>query len=273
LERLGGFQLVAHLGRGKSTEVYDAVRIATGARVAVRVIQQWIVARALNFDPAFLNRFREATVARSQARSVHLVAIDEVCDDDGVVFVVTELVAGRRLAESIGARFPCAATLSILEQLCDAVDALRAVGIVDCLPLPNKLYVVPHAGSEIVKLDTLFVARPPSFELKGAHAGPPQLRYWSPQRLMGRPFDRSDDVYALGTLGYELLTGRLPFADATDSASRIMALLKQDPTPASRHADVPPHIDDVLLTCLQKQPSARYADLATLREALRAQTS
>jgi serine/threonine-protein kinase len=273
LERLGGFQLVAHLGRGKSTEVYDAVRIATGARVAVRVIQQWIVARALNFDPAFLNRFREATVARSQARSAHLVAIDEVCDDDGVVFVVTELVAGRRLAESIGARFPCAATLSILEQLCDAVDALRAVGIVDCLPLPNKLYVVPHAGSEIVKLDTLFVDRPPSLEVKGARAGPPQLRYWSPQRLMGTPFDARDDVYALGTLGYELLTGRLPFADATNQANLITAVLKRDPTPASRHADVPPHIDDVLMTCLQREPSARYADLGVLRDALRAQTS
>jgi eukaryotic-like serine/threonine-protein kinase len=270
VQRLGGFQVTAQIGRGKSTEVYAGVRLATGERVVIRMVQQWILDRAIALEPAFLDRFRDSTLARSRVDSMHLVAIEEVGDDAGMPFVVCELVTGRRMSESAGGRYTCAAALGILDQLCDALSALRTAGIMECLPIPEKLYIVPHEGSEIVKLDTLFVERPPKFEYKGG--SPPIPRYFSPQRLMGRDFAPTDDVFALGMFGYELLTGRLPF-EGPGRAGLITAMLESEAEPPSHHADVPSYVDDVFMTCLHKHTTERYADLAALRDALHSEMS
>jgi serine/threonine-protein kinase len=263
VETLGGFQLTARLGKGKTTEAFEGVRVATGAPVCVRLVHPSIVERAAHCEPEFLAQLRVMTRKRVAAKSAHLVTIEELDEVDGIVFVVTELLHGRRMER--GARYAWQYVAALLDQMCDACGAMRAVGVPAGID-GAKLYLVPRGTAEIVKLDTFVVTRPENFY--GKLGRREHLDYRSPGELMGKPTDERDDVYTLGVLGYELLTGRLPVHTAS-AAGLLVAMLKNDPPAPSTLADVPRHVDELLLRCLQKDADQRFASCAALRDALR----
>ncbi|MGN6103975.1 MAG: serine/threonine-protein kinase, partial [Kofleriaceae bacterium] len=145
---------------------------------------------------------------------------------------------------------------------------------------PENVYLESRPGNpEFVKILDFGIAKvmrgdtidPQSPQLTATGQTLGTLEYMSPEQLMGKPLDGRSDVYALGVVAYEMITGRLPFPDAKGPAGLITAQLKQTPIPPSHAnpaAGIPPAADRVILKCLEKDKNNRHADVSQLAVAL-----
>jgi serine/threonine-protein kinase len=171
----------------------------------------------------------------------------------------------------------------ILTEMCSSLAEAHAQGIVHRDLKPENIYLENRPGNpEFVKILDFGIAK----VMRGEGSMDPQapqltatgqtlgtLEYMSPEQLMGKQLDGRSDVYALGVLAYELITGRLPFPDAKGPAGLITAQLKQTPKPPSQvnpNGNVPTTVDKVLLKCLEKDKNNRYADVTQLSQAAQA---
>jgi serine/threonine protein kinase len=172
----------------------------------------------------------------------------------------------------------------ILTEMCSSLAEAHAQGIVHRDLKPENIYLESRPGNpEFVKILDFGIAKvmrgdtidPQSPQLTATGQTLGTLEYMSPEQLMGKPLDGRSDVYALGVVSYEMITGRLPFPDAKGPAGLITAQLKQTPIPPSQvliassaKANLPPGADRVILKCLEKDKNNRYADVSALSFAL-----
>ena len=279
----GRYRVVSKIGEGYTAEVFEAVEPATGRRVALELVREHL----LN-DAAFIERFeRELALAR-KLDDDHLIAIYDIKAINGWIYVVSELVTAPRLDRVLAAarKLSWQRALHIIEELCAPLHAAHAVGLVHCrLSLP-KIYIDtrPVVGEDEPYRD----ARPTDFaRLKlgsGAAIVQPKpdgtflarrlgnIEAMSPEQLGGGgPIDQRSDIYSLGVIAFELIAGENPFADCDNNITlRVLAQHKQTLSPPSRHTDVPPAVDTLIMTCLALDPRNRYPDVHALRDAIRA---
>jgi hypothetical protein len=167
--------------------------------------------------------------------------------------------------------------LHVLEQMCSSLGEAHTQGIVHRDLKPENIYLEKRPGDpEFVKILDFGIAKIVSGEIGGQS---PQLtasgqtlgtlEYMSPEQLMGKQLDGRSDVYAMGVLGYELLTGRLPFPDAVGPAALIAAQLKKTPEPpsvAKPTAQIPGGVDQLILKMLEKDKNKRHANVDEVAE-------
>jgi serine/threonine-protein kinase len=168
----------------------------------------------------------------------------------------------------------------ILGEMCSSLAEAHQQGIVHRDLKPENVYLESRPGNpEFVKILDFGIAKvmrgdsidPQSPQLTATGQTLGTLEYMSPEQLMGKQLDGRSDVYALGVVAYEMITGRLPFPDAKGPAGLITAQLKQTPLPPSQanpKANLPPLADRVILKCLEKNKDNRYADVTQLAAAL-----
>ena len=170
-------------------------------------------------------------------------------------------------------RSPGAACSAIIEQMCSSLGEAHAQGIVHRDIKPENIYLEDRPGNtDFVKVLDFGIAKIIRGDIGGNSA--PQLtatgqtlgtlEYMSPEQLMGKQLDGRSDVYALGVLAYEMITGQLPFPDAKGPAELITAQLKKMPPPASAanpSGDIPAGCDAILLRMLEKDRAKRYQDV------------
>jgi serine/threonine protein kinase len=160
--------------------------------------------------------------------------------------------------------------LALLEAMCRTVGEVHARGVVHRkLTRATMTIVVGPDGGEIVCFAD--VEPPPERGEIGEHHGwtrkPTSFAYHSPEQIMGKPLDARSDIYALGAIAYELVTGVVPFPDANGPAGVLTAQLKTIPRPPSARmpdAAIPAEVDALILRCLAKHRDDRFADCATL---------
>jgi eukaryotic-like serine/threonine-protein kinase len=203
-------------------------------------------------------------------------------DELGVARSGRDLLEGRSLRELCNeAPLPWQRVVELITAICKAVDESRA-HIQDPDLAPDNIYLEERPGiAPRVKLveasaavmrgtgeqDTATGGIFPIRDKYGVLT--PKYDYFPPERLMGKPLDVRTSVYAIGVVTYELLTGRLPFADAKGASGLITAQLKQWPmSPSALQPGIPPIVDGVVHRCLEKDPARRYADVTELAAAL-----
>lgn len=192
-----------------------------------------------------------------------------------------ELLMGESLRELVRARghLPWREALEIVDGLCTALLQARTHGILYPELTPETVYVhrpaeappvvkIVEVGIQLMRGDALTDTLPSPNPVRGrTEYG--SLHYASPERLMGTALDVRNDVYLVGVLAYELITGATPFPDAKGPAGIITAHLKQRPqTPSLLRPGLPSSVDALLTTCLEKEPSARFADVTDLSRAV-----
>jgi serine/threonine-protein kinase len=266
---IAGYVVYQSIGRGGCGEVYVAEQASSGRRVAIKVLSAEM-ARI----PKMHDRFER------EIKAVKLIAhpnIVEIYDNgrlaDGRPYYAMELLSGKTIRELLRAsgRMSCEAALAILEPVAAAVGAAHRAGVVHRDIKANNVVIGDSAGKRVVKLLDFGIAR---MEQPGSHLttvgrvlGTPTSM--APEQIRGEPADERTDIYALGVLLYQLLTGELPFV-GPDS---IEAQHLQRPAPRpSRLAAVPPLIDDVVLRCMEKARERRYASVDLFLNALRRAT-
>jgi eukaryotic-like serine/threonine-protein kinase len=259
--RLGEYLVQERLGEGGMGIVYRGVQPLISKPVAIKVVR-WEIAR----DPEQVHRL--LAEARTIAAIRHRGIIDVFSFGqlpDQRPYLVMELLDGQPLDAFIreGAPIPAAIALPILEEILDALDAAHGVGVVHRDLKPNNIFLVqPSRGARYVKLLDFGLAK------QSAHPGgaTPQTRasvmvgtpeYMAPEQAMGQAVDARTDLYAVGAIAFEMLTGRLPFEAPTPFEIVTKHLREPPPHPSSLEQSVPAALNDLVVSLLAKEPQRR----------------
>jgi serine/threonine protein kinase len=269
----GRYRLTEFLGRGGMGLVFAALDLTTGAAVAVKLPRREVRKRK-----KALARFQQESHAASRLSGPNVVRVSDVAElDDGTPFIVMELLVGTDLASELDLRgaLPPAEAVDIVLEASAGVAEAHAAGIVHRDLKPHNLFLARGAergARRTVKvldfgISKLGGADVPRVTTTGARLGTPL--YVSPEQLVSAKYvDARTDVWALGVILYELLTGTLPFEGATAMAVAAAIQTVEPPPPSARRPGITPALDAVVLRALAKDPSKRFGSVAELARAL-----
>ena len=259
-QSIGGRYLVERrLGHGGMASVHLARDEQLGRQVAVKRLSE-----ALGGDEVFRERFlREARMAAGLSHP-NVVAVFDVGEDDGVPYIVMEYVSGQTLAELMAATGPMDPdrAVDLVLQACAGLEHAHAAGLVHRDIKPQNLLV---RDDDTLKIVDFGIARPvdgTQLTLAGTILG--TAAYLSPEQALGERVTTAADIYALGAVTYELLTGRHPYE--FDSIADLP--VKQLEGPPPRLENVSPDLEQAVLACLAADPQARPPSAAALAREL-----
>ncbi len=250
----GRYRLMAQQGSGGMAVIYKAVDLALGRTVAVKILRP-----SLTNDPEFLKRFRQE--ARNVANLSHpnIVTVHDVGQDGGTHYIVMEYIDGEDLKHQIrtAAPFSIDRALSIAIKICAGVGYAHRAGLVHADVKPQNVLVTENDNVKVTDfgIAQALTATKPRERQRIVWGSP---HYFSPEQAQGDPPTPASDVYAIGIVLFEMLTGRLPFV-GTDQQELALAHIRETPPNASDfNPNVPVHLDRILQKVLSKEPSSRY---------------
>jgi serine/threonine-protein kinase len=254
--RLGGrYELGTVLGAGGMARVYAATDLALGRQVAVKVLDP-----GLARDPEFIGRFaREARTAAMLPPHAGIVTIFDSGQDAQSVYLVMELVSGRTLAQTIDAsgRIDPATACRIAIEVGQALSVAHGAGLVHRDIKPANIMITDSGTVKVVDFGIARAQAGDALTRTGAVLGSPA--YMSPEQITGGTADARSDLYALGSVLHEMLTGSVPFP-GDDQFTVLTRHLNEAPTPPSALAPgIPPELDQVVATLMAKNPNQRPA--------------
>jgi tRNA A-37 threonylcarbamoyl transferase component Bud32 len=272
---IGAYRIERLLGRGGMSTVYLAEHAGLKRRVALKVLSVDIAG-----DERFRERFiRESELAAS-LEDPNVLPIYEAGEHDGLLFIAMRYVDGTDLKTMIreeGSLDP-ARTERIVDQVANALDAAHAKGLVHRDVKPGNILVAPATGSraEHAYLSDFGLSKRAASDsgLTGTGVFAGTLNYAAPEQFEGGSLDARTDVYSLGCVLFECLTGELPFRRDQDAGLMYAHLHEPPPKATSLRAELPQAVDRVVVRAMAKRPGERYAtagDLAAgFRDALEA---
>jgi DNA-binding response OmpR family regulator len=257
----GRYRLEGRIGAGNFGTVYRARHLELDHSVAVKVLQTSAVT-----NPEGVARFRREGVTASRVRHPNAVAVlDFGITPRGVAYLVMELLAGYALEEEMkgGRTLPMARSLRIATAVCEALAAAHRAGIVHRDIKPGNVFLHQALGQEVPKVLDFGIAKiagaaavEQKVTLDGWILGTPV--YMAPERFGSGAVSGASDVYSVGVMLFQMLTGRLPFEPGSDPMA--MALKHKNEKPPSVRGlrpDAPPAVEEAILAALSKQPEER----------------
>ena len=269
------YRITAQLGSGGMGVVYEAQDLNLGRRVALKFLPPELLK-----DQTALDRFLLEARTASALNHPNICTIYAVEKAENQTFIAMELLEGMSLDRKLGpSPLPTSTFLDIAIQLADALDAAHAKGIIHRDIKPANVFVTDRGQVKVLDFGLAKLSRPElGMETVGAtvdSAGPAHLTspgatvgtiaYMSPEQARGETLDTRTDLFSLGTVLYQMATGRLPFTGAT-SAVIFHAILERDPTPVQQLSPgLPSKLEEIVHKALEKDRDLRYQTAADLR--------
>jgi len=271
---LGGrYRLIERLGQGGMGTVYRALHTLMDKQVAVKILRAEMAT-----DGEAVARFHREARSASRLDHDHCIRVmDFGQSDDGLLYLVMELLDGVSLGQVVRrGPVPAARAAAIGVAVAEALQHAHENGIVHRDLKPDNVYLARRRrGSELVKVLDFGLAKlmsdaqlGPSITRDGTVFGTPE--YMAPEQAEGEKLDGRTDVYALGVILYQLVTGDVPFR-AGNFVALLTKQVSEKPLPLRQRRpdlDIPVGLEDVILTCLEKRASDRFATAEALAEAL-----
>ena len=248
------YQLLERLGSGGMSDVFRARDLMLERSVAIKVLHE-----NYSNDAAFQQRFRQEARAAANLSHPNIVTVHDFGLDHGQLFIVMEHIPGKDLKTLLRqrGRYSVEETIPLMVQACAGIGYAHRAGLVHCDIKPHNMIVTPDGR---LKVTDFGIARALSTIMPDERAdvvwGSPQ--YFSPEQATGEAPSPASDVYSLGIVLYETLTGALPFtAPSSEELARMH--LEAAPIPPSEYVpDLPSALEQIILKVLSKEPSARY---------------
>ncbi len=254
----GRYELLSRAGSGGMAQVYKAQDRALGRIVAVKMLHE-----SLTSDPGFLEKFRREAHAAANLSHPNIVTVHDIGQDGRRHYIVMEYVEGQTLKQIIqeygekGRPMPIGRALDLIIQASAGLGYAHRANLVHCDIKPHNILVTQDGR---VKVTDFGIARAMSQATQQGTLsqiwGTPQ--YFSPEQAAGRPPTPASDVYALGVVLFEMLTGRLPFTAESHTAMALKHLHTQPPLASVYNPAVPAQLDHIVDKLLAKEPSGRY---------------
>ena len=248
------YQIAGRIGSGGMAEVYRARDLMLERNVAIKLLRE-----DFSGDPAFRERFRQEAKAAANLSHPNIVTIHDFGFDDQQIFIVMEYVPGTDLKTILESRgiLSVDEALPLMIQACAGVGYAHRSGLIHCDVKPQNMIVTPEKRLKVTDFGIArALASIHTQEVNRVVWGSPQ--YFSPEQAAGQPPSPASDVYSLGIVLYEMLTGRLPFI--ANSASELSHMHRtMVPVPPSQFNPlIPPDLERACLKVLSKEPSSRY---------------
>lgn len=266
-QTIGRFEILSELGRGGMAVVYKARQTDLDRIVALKILPP-----SLTSDQSYIARFRQEARSAARLEHPHIMPIYEVGEVAGYHYIAMKFIQGRtlkQLLEQEGA-LPVTRAAQILAQVGEALDYAHRQGIIHRDIKPSNVMITDDGW---IYLTDFGLARgvgssAGGLTMAGTVMGTPE--YMSPEQAQGLPnVGPATDIYALGVMLYELLTGAFPFKAETPMAMLAARLVHAPIPPRDVRGDLPPAVEDVIMRALARKPEARFASAAEMVAALR----
>ncbi len=262
-ERLGAYRLERELARGGMGAVYVARHTGLDRQVALKVM--------LRADPLALKRFQIEARVTARLRHPNIVSIHEVGEQDGIHYLAMDLIEGMTLQKRLesGGPIPVREAAELTEKLAGALFYAHSHAILHRDLKPANVLLDAAGEPLITDFGIARFGEGEGLTQSGQQLGTPA--YMAPEQARGAKdlVDRRTDVYALGLILYEMLTGRLPY-EAEETLELLVAILHNPPLPPSKVlVGLERDLETICLKCLHKDPSSRYGSAEALASDLR----
>ncbi len=268
------YKLIERAGSGGMATVYKAQDLLLGRLVALKILHP-----NLSHDAAFLRRFQREAHAAASLSHPNIVTVHDIGHDEGPTgprqYIVMEYVEGRTLKallrehmEQHGQPLPIARTLDLLIQVCVGIGYAHRANLVHCDVKPQNILVM---NDDRVKVADFGIARAVSeHSLHDASMMWGTPHYFAPEQAAGHKPTPAADVYAIGIILFEMLTGRLPFEADTLPGLALKHLQEPPPMISEFNPAIPQQLERIVQKVLSKEPSGRYRTAGQLENILRA---
>jgi serine/threonine protein kinase len=260
---LDEYKIIAELGRGGSSRVYRASDPRNNREVAIKVIPNDVEDRV-----GFVRRFQREVQAVEQLSHPHIVAVYDKGENDDLVYLVMQCVNGGTLRQRLGKPLPVYEAAALTTQMAGALHHAHLRGIIHRDVKPSNM-LVDEIDSSKVLLTDFGIAKlqgTRGMTKSGTTVGTPE--YMAPEQAEGKEIDQRADVYALGCVLYEMLTGRPPFTGATPVSVLYQQVHARPAYIRGFNPEVPRELAKIIDIALAKRPNERFGTAETFAEAL-----
>ena len=251
------YEVLERIGMGGMSDVYKAKDHKLNRHVAVKVLKQ-----EFSENTNFVSKFRVEAQAAASLMHPNIVNVYDVGEDNGVYYIVMELVDGITLKKYIEkkARLSVREALSIAIQACMGIEAAHNNHIIHRDIKPQNI-IISKDGK--VKVTDFGIAKAATSNTITSNVMG-SVHYTSPEQARGGYSDEKSDIYSMGITLFEMLTGRVPFNGETTVAIAIKHIQEEMPSPKEFVPEIPSSVASIVLKCCQKSPDRRYQNMAEL---------
>ncbi len=247
------YKIVRLLGEGGMGAVYEARDVEVDRVVALKVIRPEYANQ-----PEILNRFKQELVLARQITHKNVIRIFDLGQADGVRFITMEFVPGQDLHSMLGKGYPFTTEekVKIIREICRALEAAHGEGVVHRDLKPHNIMIETGGRAVVMDFGIARSTQDTGLTSTGALIGTPA--YMSPEQAKGEKIDTRSDLFSLGVIFYELLTGRAPYESETTVGMLVKRVQERPLPPIEVKQDVPQGLSDIVLKCLVVERNARY---------------
>jgi eukaryotic-like serine/threonine-protein kinase len=250
----GRYSILSRIGSGGMAEVYCAQDLQLGRRVALKLLH-----RRFSADPDFVERFRREASAAAGLQHPHVVGVFDRGEWDGTYYIAMEYLEGRSLKEIVSSEGPLAPAraIDIVVQILRAARFAHQRGVIHRDLKPHNVIVDDEGRAKVTDFG---IARAGASDMTETGSIMGTAQYLSPEQAQGHAVSAKSDLYAIGILLYELLTGRVPFEGDSPVTIALKQVSEAPVPPSAYNPAVPQELDAVVLRALEKDPDDRFAD-------------
>jgi serine/threonine-protein kinase len=253
----GRYRVVEHIGSGGMADVYRAEDTHLGRPVALKLLYKRFAQ-----DQEFVERFRREASAAAGLQHPNVVSVYDRGEFDGTYYIAMEYCEGMSLKALVLREAPLSVrrAISLTKKILVAARFAHRRGVIHRDLKPHNVIVGQDGADDFVKVADFGIARAGASEITEVGAIMGTAQYLSPEQAQGRSVNEASDLYSIGVVLFEMLTGRPPFDGDSAVAIALKHVSQPPPSPRELRSEIPPELEAVVLRALAKEPSQRYSD-------------
>ncbi len=254
------YQIIEELGHGGMGRIYRAVDKKLNEEVALKLIRPEIAS-----EKRTLERFHNELKLARKISHPHVGRMYELLEENGIHFITMEYVPGEDLKSSIRrfGQLPISKSISITKQICEGLAEAHKIGVIHRDLKPSNIMVDKEGNAKVMDFGIARSLKTKGITGEGVSVGTPE--YMSPEQVEGKEADRRADIYSLGIILYEMLTGQVPFEGDTPFTIGVKQKNEIPKDPKSLNAQIPQDLSRLVLKCLEKDREKRYQSADEMR--------